>query len=61
MKQESLKAIEHEKYQNIADSVWLSLFMISNSNVNAYRFYCPGRLAPGRALLNNYNNMYEIC
>jgi uncharacterized membrane protein (Fun14 family) len=40
---ETLKATEHDIYENIAGSVWLSLFM--GSNASAY--YCPRLLAPG--------------
>jgi hypothetical protein len=48
-----LKASEHDKYENIAGTVWLSLFIGSNGNrLNAY--YCPRRLAPGWAQLNIY-------
>jgi hypothetical protein len=44
------KATKQDKYENIAGSVWLSLFMGSNVNV----YYCPHRLAPGWAQLNIY-------
>jgi hypothetical protein len=37
------KATEHDSYENIAGSVYLSLFMVSNGNT----YYCPGRIAPG--------------
>jgi hypothetical protein len=40
---ETLKAPEHDKYENIADSVCLSLF--TGSNRSAY--YCPHHLAQG--------------
>jgi hypothetical protein len=46
----TLKATELDKYENIADSVWLSLFMGSNENA----YYCPRRLASGWAQLNIY-------
>jgi hypothetical protein len=36
-----LKATEHDKYENSAGLVWLSLFICSNGNA----FYCPRRLA----------------
>jgi hypothetical protein len=39
----TLKANEHDKYENIAGSVLLSLFMGSNGNA----YYCPRRLTPG--------------
>jgi hypothetical protein len=39
----TLKDTEHDKYENIAGSVRLSLFMGSNGNA----YYCPRRLAPG--------------
>jgi hypothetical protein len=51
----TLKATEHDKYENIAGSVWLSLFMISNGNA----YYCPRRLAPGWAQLNIYINNFD--
>jgi hypothetical protein len=47
-----MKATEHDKYENIAGSVWLRLFMGSNGNA----YYCPRRLAPGWAQLNIYTN-----
>jgi D-lyxose ketol-isomerase len=37
------KATEHNKYENIASSVGLSLFVGINGNA----YYCPRRLAPG--------------
>jgi hypothetical protein len=43
---------EHNKYENITGSVWLSLFMGSNGNA----YYCPRRLALGWAQLNIYTN-----
>jgi hypothetical protein len=46
----TLKATEHDKYENIAGSVWLSMFMGSNG----YEYYWPHRLAPGWAQLNIY-------
>jgi hypothetical protein len=39
----TLKAIEHNTYENIAGSVSMSLFMGSNGNT----YYCPRHLAPG--------------
>jgi hypothetical protein len=39
----TLKASEYKKYENIAGSVLLSLFVGSNGNA----YYCPRRLAPG--------------
>jgi hypothetical protein len=43
-----LKATEHEIYENIAGSVWFSLFIGSNRNA----YYYPRRLVPGWAQLN---------
>ena len=40
----SLKATEHHKYENIAGSVWLSLFM--DINGNAYLCNAHAHLAP---------------
>jgi hypothetical protein len=48
----TLKATEQDKYENIAGSVWLSLFMSSNGNA----YYFPRRPAPGGAQLNIYTN-----
>jgi hypothetical protein len=48
----TLKATEHDKYENIADSVWLSLFMGCNGNA----YYCPRHLALGWAQLSIYTN-----
>jgi hypothetical protein len=49
MKKELWKqTTENDKYENIADLVWLSLFM--SGNISAY--YCSRRLAPGWAQLN---------
>jgi hypothetical protein len=48
----TLKATEHDKYENIAGSVWLSLSMGSNG----YAYHCPRRLAPGWAQLNIHTN-----
>jgi hypothetical protein len=45
-----LKAPEHDKYENIAGSAWLSLFMGSNGNA----YYYPRRLGPRWAQLNIY-------
>jgi hypothetical protein len=44
----TLKATEHDKYENSSGSVWLILFMDSNG----YAYYFPRRLAPGWAQLN---------
>jgi hypothetical protein len=52
IKKATLKATEHHKYENIAGSVWLSLFMGSNGNL----FYCPRCLAPSWAQLNIITN-----
>jgi hypothetical protein len=52
IKDGTLNATEHDKYENIAGSVWMSLFMGSNGNA----YYCPRRLAPGWAQLNIYTN-----
>jgi hypothetical protein len=52
-----LKATEHDKYENIAGSVWLSLFMGSNGNA----YYFSHRLAPGWAQLNiDTNKQYNF-
>jgi hypothetical protein len=48
-----LKATEHDKFQTIAGSIWLSLFMGRNWNA----CYCPSRLAPGWAWLNINTNL----
>jgi hypothetical protein len=51
-----LKATEHDKYENIAGSVWLNLLMGSNGNA----YYCPRRPAPGWAQLNIYTKVYIV-
>jgi hypothetical protein len=48
----TLKAIQHDNYENIAGSVWLRLFMDSNE----IAYYYPRRIAPGWAQLNIYAN-----
>jgi hypothetical protein len=53
----TLKSTEHDKYENIASSVWLSLF-IGNKCNNGNAYYCPRCLAPGLAQLNIYTNNY---
>ncbi len=47
-----LKATKNDKYENIAGSIWLNLFMGSNGNA----YYCPRLLAPGWAQLYIYTN-----
>jgi hypothetical protein len=48
----TLKATDHDKSENIAGSVCLSLFIGSIGNA----FYCPRRLAPCYAQLSIYTS-----